>query len=324
MSAKKDLKFLHITKNAGTTIEELSKGTLNWGKYDEDLQDSAGNALEFWHIPVKFHNPAKFKRISDLHDFFIIVRNPYDRLISEYYCEWGGPKKKAETASEFNSFITDRLEEMKELVEMGVRLHGHYVPQYLYMFDPSGKRIVPEENIVHFEYFDLEFNRLMDRYRIQKSVRLSRNNRRNVCRHEKKFGTADLSTRNIKLVQKVFKRDFEFFGYESMPPTKETPAEVLDAVRSSSSVGGSVFPLQISSGAAKLGPAVSLTVSTLGDDQSVCNKLPLDGSTDTAVASSGEGESSCGYVVDEISLNGSASAEEADIRARKRSKLGVC
>lgn len=60
----KRLKFLHITKTAGTSIEEaafrsesneISVNTnILWGRYDKQLRACATDNLEFWHLPPKF------------------------------------------------------------------------------------------------------------------------------------------------------------------------------------------------------------------------------------------------------------------------------
>ncbi len=60
----KRLKFLHITKTAGTSIEEAAfKSESNemsvntnilWGKYDKQLKACAPDNLQFWHLPPKF------------------------------------------------------------------------------------------------------------------------------------------------------------------------------------------------------------------------------------------------------------------------------
>ena len=63
-SSCKRLKFLHITKTAGTSIEEAAfKSESNemsvntnilWGRYDKQLRACATDNLEFWHLPPKF------------------------------------------------------------------------------------------------------------------------------------------------------------------------------------------------------------------------------------------------------------------------------
>ena len=40
---------------------------------------------------------------------FTIVRNPYERCISEYYCPWSGNRNKDADVKEFNTWIRYKL-----------------------------------------------------------------------------------------------------------------------------------------------------------------------------------------------------------------------
>ena len=74
-----ELKFIHISKCAGTFIEEMGKlNNIKWGKYHTEYG--------WWH--EIFIN--KSYRLKRKYHWFTIVRNPYTRILSEYYCEWGG------------------------------------------------------------------------------------------------------------------------------------------------------------------------------------------------------------------------------------------
>lgn len=105
---KKGLKFLHITKTAGSSIEEIGMRAglayTKWGKHDVDIRTAAQNAPScadsmfnaksssarafeaFWHIPPKYWDKTELRRnILKKFDLFVIVRNPYDRVVSEYW-----------------------------------------------------------------------------------------------------------------------------------------------------------------------------------------------------------------------------------------------
>ena len=82
----KELKFIHITKCAGTTIENMGKkNNILWGRFHKEYGCNYILGPP-WHEIFKNQNTnLKLK-----YDWFVVVRNPYERLISEFYCKWGG------------------------------------------------------------------------------------------------------------------------------------------------------------------------------------------------------------------------------------------
>ena len=79
-----NLFFVHIPKNAGTSIEDTMKENfnLNFGRfYKFPKIDMPINNKSIWHIPPKYfkgNNPYKNKIL------FLVIRNPYERIISKY------------------------------------------------------------------------------------------------------------------------------------------------------------------------------------------------------------------------------------------------
>ena len=73
---KKELKFIHITKCAGSFIEELGiKHGLKWGRFHEEYGLEVGS----WH-DYFIDKPYSLK---EKYEWFVIIRNPYDRILSE-------------------------------------------------------------------------------------------------------------------------------------------------------------------------------------------------------------------------------------------------
>ena len=110
------LRFVHITKCAGTSIEDVSGN--QWGRYDTEYRDSVSDMYchdgSWWHLPLLYVRPAYvLKDLLKKYDYFCVVRNPFDRVISEYFCKWGGPKFKATTAADFNRWIHKRLRSVR-------------------------------------------------------------------------------------------------------------------------------------------------------------------------------------------------------------------
>ena len=71
---------------------------------------SEDNYLEPWHIPPKCF--VKNENYPYKNTTFTVVRNPYTRIISEYYCPWIGSEYMHEhNLNDFNLWIGDFLKQ---------------------------------------------------------------------------------------------------------------------------------------------------------------------------------------------------------------------
>jgi len=185
----KQLKFIHITKCAGTSIEDAGyKQGILWGRYHTDYG---------WHHLV-------FPRINDIiikkYDWFMVVRNPYDRILSEYYCKWGGIGETniKHTVDEMNLFLINKIKKRD--------IYGHhYTEQYTYLHPKK------QIHIIKFENLHEEFNKLMDSYNII-GIELEKHN----CSNKKKYQISDFSKELIDLINTVYHKDFESFQYNKI------------------------------------------------------------------------------------------------------------
>ncbi len=185
---KKKLKFIHITKCAGTSIEDIGK-TINqkWGKNDPNLP--------FWHYPL--HKLSI--RLQKKFDWFAVVRHPYTRLISEFYCPWGGSlDKKIETRKEFNQYLKSQL---KLIYENPWFRNGHYTPQYLYFENAT------IQHILYFENIHEEFSLLMNKYELNCTLK------KPVIEKNIRFSPLDFDYELLNLIHLVYAKDFELFKF---------------------------------------------------------------------------------------------------------------
>eukprot|EP00585_Thalassiosira_rotula_P022477 CAMPEP_0196225710 /NCGR_PEP_ID=MMETSP0912-20130531/50023_1 /TAXON_ID=49265 /ORGANISM="Thalassiosira rotula, Strain GSO102" /LENGTH=326 /DNA_ID=CAMNT_0041505183 /DNA_START=76 /DNA_END=1056 /DNA_ORIENTATION=- len=244
---RRRLEFVHVTKTGGSTIERaaLSVG-VRWGAchfYDEDICDTPFASSDTprnttvkgkdggespWHLPPwVFEGLAKYFKGNPYEgaDLFIVTRNPYSRVISEYYCPWVG--KRSDDVKVLNHWVEEMLrkvnpEGLHRKLE-GLRdgaggdgsfiLHTkHLIPQVEYVFESDGKtRLVPEENTLHFENLAVEFPKLLARYSMDRWVQLPAK-KVNVGKN-KTLTHRDLYPATVKLINDFFRRDFEEFGY---------------------------------------------------------------------------------------------------------------
>mmetsp|Transcript_19985 Transcript_19985/g.48954 ORF Transcript_19985/g.48954 Transcript_19985/m.48954 type:complete len:324 (+) Transcript_19985:381-1352(+) len=154
------LHFIHIPKNAGTTVEALGlKYGMPWGRYD--LSGSvhypidAGSCISFYHRPPVGRNTNVRT--------FCIHRDPMDRILSEakYEIVWLKPNKKGVIAAypqtqppcpsskQFN-------ENIRKYMHEGNQVDCHWVPQF--------KFLQHCDHILRFESLEKDFNGLMKHY----------------------------------------------------------------------------------------------------------------------------------------------------------------
>ena len=203
---RKNLRFIHISRTAGTSIEQIGLDNQHyWGRYHR----------EYGQYDEVFTNKHTMLKIS--HDWFTVVRNPYTRILSEYnYLSIVLKIKDSKNPQIFNSFIKKWIENIENDKEnhslFGKIGGGHFTPQYKYIDNTA------TIHILKYEKIEEEFNALMTSYeynmKLNKKVNVSNTH----------FRINDISEENIKLIDRVYKNDFEIFGYTLL----QQPNEQID------------------------------------------------------------------------------------------------
>jgi len=263
------LEFVHIPKTGGSAIEYVgSLSNVTWGVCHWLARPLAGPGChkpdwkgfdarqkigdkeiiwEQWHIPPRYVpeiSPYQNKKL------FAVVRNPYERFISEFYCpytgwnkvdwsranrdfddpmgttidearKWGNFKKQAgpqekknETPNKLNEFLMERLEKK-------VKWTAHYIPMAHYVYDEEGNQIV--DHVLKHENLQEEFTDLMAEYDLP--VYLNRTINQRSGAKEIRMTVRDLFPATIRRINHLFRDDFTKFGYEMIDP--ESLAEQL-------------------------------------------------------------------------------------------------
>jgi hypothetical protein len=195
----KPLRFIHISKTGGQAIETVAKeqAGIRWGSFDEEY----GLNMLCHRLLSNVDNPS----IIDKHDWFMVVRNPYERMVSQY--NWYIERIKENI--DVNLYL---CRELTDLESRYTRFKSHFTEQYRYLQPQYNIRVLRYENI------EEEFNALMKEYGY--NILLDRTH--NVS--TKVASLYDLSLETIELINKVYEKDFTTFGYEMVHSVFQMPS----------------------------------------------------------------------------------------------------
>lgn len=156
---KTNLQFIHIPKNAGTTIENIgNKHNVKWGRFNDDLEtQSKFKQCNYWHIPPKYFNKNSY---YDSNDTFCVIRNPFSRIVSEYKYRFGDEPTKL-TAKSMNMWIQQDLPFMLKTKKHSYNCH--LLPQSEFIYDQMGNKTCT--HVLNNDKLTDEFNDLMKTYR---------------------------------------------------------------------------------------------------------------------------------------------------------------
>lgn len=208
----KKLAFIHIPKNAGTTIERIGyKNGIEWGRYqvenDYFLTNSKNTDICYnWHVPPRLfsnYNPY------DGYDTFCIIRNPINRIISEF--KWHNINDKTkDNKIDLNIWLNNILNYDNVFItggiidRMGCR-DGHLFPQYFYIYDKLSNKTC--DHILIIDDLTNQFNELMKKYKYK--VRLDENSIYNKSNF--KINKNDISESNLMKIHELYKTDFKLY-----------------------------------------------------------------------------------------------------------------
>lgn len=194
------LEFIHIPKNAGTTIENIANDkNIKWGRFKPEHReklDSNSNTCSYWHVPPKEFNSDSF---YDNDETFCIFRDPRDRMVSEYSYRHRGQQNK-NNKNEMNKWLKENLNH-ENVVNGG--LNCHFIPQHKYIYNDNNHKTC--NHILNFDNLTPEFNKLMK----DKGIELELNSNKKDNTSNFNLTRNDINDENMELIYKLYEKDFD-------------------------------------------------------------------------------------------------------------------
>lgn len=223
-----DLVFLHIPKNAGTTVEQAgSLVGISWGDLDPGLHSRQlmpdGNMCSRWHVPPRLAGaPSQYSSA----EVFCITRHPYERAVSEYKyllsVPWGRLSGKqwharldafpACSPEGLNYFIQHAIVEMRKHRYV---FDCHLIPQTDYIWDAAGQPTC--HDVLRIADLPVAFDELMERKgnpaRIPDEIE---NAHHDACSG---LSVENLTWRSKAMMNEVYAEDFKKLNYTATTDT---------------------------------------------------------------------------------------------------------
>jgi hypothetical protein len=217
----KQLKFIHVPRTGGTTIENCGKDHgYQFGRFDgiychnteKTSLDIFGKKPALWHCKLK--NDSNLLKSFV---FFAVIRNPYERFMSEYYGPRGGSgtinidyytgdsRPKNHIIEKYNNetidiFNTNVYEILNKLLSCDMCC-GHFGKQQNYL---SNNR---EDYLLCFDNLQENCNVLFKQHNMSCSLEKTKLGQS----IEHKYSIKDLSTENYSLLQTIYNNDYEIY-----------------------------------------------------------------------------------------------------------------
>ena len=188
--------FIHIPKTAGQSIYQaigIEKHPCNYWGYR--------GAFEYSHLTAKELRNAMGNRDFDIFEKIVVTRNPFDRLVSEYFYKRIGSDNRLLSARDisFKEFVI-KLSTIS-LPDYPQWERAHFTPQHEFVFDGMHMLV---DKVFRYE----EFDKIREYVRTKFNAEIPHINR---SKHKHYTEYYDDETR--KLVEGMYARDFLTFNY---------------------------------------------------------------------------------------------------------------
>ena len=195
--------FVHIPKNAGTNMEAFFKMTKPRLLYGVNNIKEDGITFSPQHLTPPLIKDRLGDEVYEKYFKFCFVRNPYERVISEFF--W-------QRAHGIITKLTEGLDKNVDFKTWFFSFYNkidsdHKLPQHCYVYDADGNSMV--DFMGRVENIDKDFPEVLKRINYTGTGKL-KSARKNSKSHD--FSMIDSEIKE-KIID-IYKKDFEYFGYK--------------------------------------------------------------------------------------------------------------
>lgn len=196
----KKILFVHIPKNAGSSVAKTLDMKADWKPKNLDVMYGIDeNQVVLQSLPLEYFSNYIDQKLIDECQKITVVRNPYDRVLSDY--TWS--KRGFSTILDFLKFIKQNInKDKKELIKLNKYYTNHILPQSEYIKCEKNKI----DKIFYFETLNEDF---FDFY----GIKLLHINSR---KHKEWKEFYKNKPEEIQLINELYDQDFKNFGYEKL------------------------------------------------------------------------------------------------------------
>ena len=188
--------FFHIPKNAGVSIRRILEIDTKMHPFNFSRTTNLGIDIK------KYTDPEVFKRYTK----FTVIRNPWDRFLSEYI--WQGNNFKTAIETKWGNKNISFVDFCKSDFNWYPEYEKNRLSKTQLSFLTDDKAKICVDKLIKFENLQKEFSSVFDKIGIAQ-MKIPH---RNKTKHKSYWEYYNDET--IEIVTKKFEEDIKFFGYE--------------------------------------------------------------------------------------------------------------
>ena len=177
----------------------------------------------WWHLPVQLFPIANNNPYENA-ELFGVVRDPYDRMVSEFYyictlkvMSWRPDqcdRSRLSDVNYMNEWLSQKIRNRETDSGSSYLIdNGHFTPQYDYIYGPNQVRMLDYVLFMDQEQFNEDFQTLMNAYGLPQVQLKKLNALGATARSDTHLDTSHLDPKTIQWIHNMYPDDFSIGGY---------------------------------------------------------------------------------------------------------------